>query len=140
VDAWLYRAALHLYPPAFRHEFMDEMVHDFEEARAEARAAGSRDLWRFHLRLVVDLSRSLPLQWFRSGLPLIAALSALVPLSATYLIARALRRFVVVMPAPSADAEAIGLVLLASVTIALIAMTIVLTLWFAHPLVSRRRP
>ena len=94
---------------------------------------------RLYAALAADLARTVPLQWARSGLPLIAVLSAIVPLSAVYVIARVMRQMVVVMPIPEADADVIGVVLIASVTVALVAMTIVLTLWCAHPLVSRRR-
>jgi len=79
------------------------------------------------------------LQWVRSGLPLIAVLSSIVPLAAVYVIARVMRQMVVVMPIPEADADVIGVVLLVSVTIALVAMTIVVTLGFAHPLMTKRR-
>lgn len=147
LDARLLGGALHLYPPAFRREFGREMRLDFDEARAAIdRAVPAADrhahraaCWRLYTTLTADLARTVPLQWARSGLPLIAVLSAIVPLAVVYGIARVMRRMAVVMPVPEADAEVIGVVLIASVTIALVAMTIVLTLWFAHPLVSRRR-
>ena len=143
----VFRAALYLFPPGFRREFGDEMRWDCDEARAaidrDVPALNSRAhrlaRWRLYSTLAADLARTVPLQWARSGLPLIAVLSAIVPFAAVYVIARVMRRMVVVMPVPEADADVIGVVLLVSVTIALVAMTIVFTLWFAHPLMSKRR-
>jgi hypothetical protein len=135
IDAWWYGAALWLYPPAFRREFQDELSSDFEDGRSEALAAGTaRARWRFRAQLLLDLSRSLPVEWIRSGLPLVALLAAVVPMSAVYLLALGVSRVRIVLgPRALADADVIGVVLLASVCVTLIAMTIVLTLWFARP-------
>jgi hypothetical protein len=143
----MFYAALCLFPPAFRREFGDEMRWDFDEARSAIDRvvpplnprAHRLARWRLYSTLAADLARTVPLQWARSGLPLIVVLSAIVPFAAVYAIARVMRQMVVVMPVPEADADVIGVVLLVSITISLVAMTIVFTLWFVHPLLSKRR-
>jgi hypothetical protein len=140
IDAWWYGAALWLYPPAFRREFRDELSSDFEDGRSEALAAGTtRARWRFRAQLLLDLSRSLPVEWIRSGLPLVAVLAALLSMSTFVLLAQAASYVTFEAQSPAQpDADVVDLVLLASVSVAIIAATIVFTLWFAR--VPRWRP
>ena len=141
LDGRLYRAALSLCPAGFRREHGDEMARDFDEARGEAAADGDRALWILRLLMAVDLVRTFGIQWLRSGLPAIGLglASILVTLAlAEGLATLALRaRFAPFqMPANPVDAEILGLLLLAVMSVMLIAMTIVVSLWVNRP---RRR-
>ena len=139
LDGRLYRAALSLCPAAFRREHGDEMVRDFDEARGEAAADGNGALWILRLLMAVDLVRTFGIQWLRSGFPAIGLASILVTLAlAEGLSTLALRaRFAPFqMPANPVDAEVLGLLLLAVMSVMLIAMTIVISLWVSRP---RRR-
>ena len=83
LDSRLYRAALFLYPPAFRREFSSEMILDFNEARDETQQAGDgRGLWAFRADISADLVSTVVLQWMRTGWPVIVLLSMIVPLTA----------------------------------------------------------
>ena len=77
VATHIYQACLLLYPAAFRLEFGDEMISDFDEATADAwqhhRWAGLLALWTL---VGVDFARTVAIQWLRTGLPLLIALSA----------------------------------------------------------------
>jgi hypothetical protein len=139
LDGRLYRAALSLCPAGFRREHGDEMARDFDEARGEAAADGDRALWILRLLMAVDLVRTFAIQWLRSGFPAIGLASILVTLAlAEGLATLALRtRFAPFqMPANPVDAEILGLLLLAVMSVMLIAMTIVISLWVNRP---RRR-
>ena len=103
-------------------------LRDFDEARGEAAADGDRALWILRLLMAVDLVRTVGIQWLRSGFPAIGLASILVTLAlAEGLATLALRaRFAPFqMPANPADAEILGLLLLAVISVMLIAMTIV---------------
>jgi hypothetical protein len=139
LDARLYRAALCLCPPGFRREYADEMVRDFEEAHAEASSGGDRALWRFRLLTSVDLVRTLGVQWSRSGLPVIALMSLIVPLALAEGLATVARRATLDMPSDTANAEIIGVLLLAVTSVFLIAITMALTLWVWRPFRRGRR-
>ena len=139
LDGRLYRAALSLCPAGFRREHGDEMLRDFDEARGEAAADGDRALWILRLLMAVDLVRTFGIQWLRSGFPAIGLASVLLTLAlAEGLATLALRaRFAPFqMPVNPVDAEILGLLLLAVMSVMLIAMTIVISLWVSRP---RRR-
>ena len=139
LDGRLYRAALSLCPAGFRREHGDEMARDFDEARGEALADGDGALWILRILMAVDLVRTFGIQWLRSGFPAIGLASILVTLAlAEGLSTLALRaRFAPFqMPANPVDAEVLGLLLLAVMSVMLIAMTIVISLWVNRP---RRR-
>jgi hypothetical protein len=125
----LYRAALSLCPDGFRREHGDEMARDFDEARGEAAAAGDRELWILRLLMAVDLVRTFGIQWWRSGFPTIALLSILVTLALAEGVATVGRIATVRMPDEAAHGEVVGVLLLAVVTVVLIAMTITISLW-----------
>src|SRR5437016_13923161 len=98
-DTMLYRAALYLYPPAFRREFSPEMVRDFDEARHETGRAGEgRGLWAFRAEMGVDLTCTVVLQWVRTGLPLIVLVSAIAPLIAASALATLWHQVRIVLP------------------------------------------
>ena len=129
LDGRLYRAALCLYPAGFRREHADEMARDFDEARGEAAAAGDRALWILRLLIAVDLVRTFGVQWLRSGFPAIGLASILVSLTLAEGIATVARIARVQMPDEAVDGEVVGVLLLAVVTVVLIAMTITISLW-----------
>lgn len=140
LDIRIYRAAMWLYPPAFRREFSPQMVHDFENARQDPEITGSaHGLWALRARMIVDLARTVVLQWFRSGWPVILGVSMVGPLLAVAALASLWRRAHFVLPTGTPDADVIALVLLAATLVIVIAATIILTLWFAHPLTRRHR-
>lgn len=134
LDASSYRAGLRLCPPAFRREYGDQMLQDFEDACREA--ADGDGMGRFRLQMGLDLIRTLCVQWFRSGWPVIMLLSVLPMLAAGTGLARLVGHANFRIPDNQPDSEAIGLVLIATVTVFLVATTIVLTLWATRP---RRR-
>ena len=138
LDLVLYRAALYLYPPAFRGEFSDEMREHVETARGEAALEGRRALVRFHAETVRDLAITIALQWIRSGWPIIAIFATLLPLGLVSLVVRLASQVPFTLPSGTPDAELLSLVLLAAVCVVLIATTIILTVWFS-PLQARRR-
>jgi hypothetical protein len=134
LDASSYRAGLRLCPPAFRREYGDQMQQDFEDACREAADTGG--MGRLRLQMGLDLIRTLTVQWIRSGWPVIMLLSVLPMLGALAGLARLVDRANFVIPENLPDSEAIGLVLIATITVFLVATTIVLTLWATRP---RRR-
>lgn len=136
LDAQLYRTALSLCPAGFRQEHRDEMARDFDEARGEAAARGDGALWMFWLLMGIDLLRTWSVQWLRTGLPTIVLVSILVPLAIAEGLAAIVRRATIPMPVHVADADLLGVLLLAVTAVVLIAMTITLTLWVSRP--SRR--
>jgi hypothetical protein len=136
----VYEAALQLYPPAFRREFGVEMVRDVREASLESAASrGWRDVATFWLAIAGDMLMTVPLEWCRTGLPLLALVSALPGAAFLGVLARVERRGWLVVPEQVADREILALVLLVTVVLFLILATIMFTLWFARPRRSRRR-
>ena len=138
-DVVVYRAALYLYPPAFRAEFAEEMRAHVENARGEAATDGRRALARFHVETIRDFAFTIARQWLRSGWPLIALVAALVPLAQVFAIVRVVGRLSFELPSEVPDAELMSLVLLAVVSVVLIATTILLTVCFSPHLARRRR-
>jgi len=136
----VYEAALQLYPPAFRREFGVEMVRDVREASLESAASrGWRDVATFWLAIAGDVLMTVPLEWCKTGLPLLALVSALPGAAFLGVLARVERRAWLLVPEQVADREILALVLLVTVVLFLILATILFTLWFAHPRLSRRR-
>ncbi|HET9371494.1 MAG TPA: hypothetical protein VFO19_14640 [Vicinamibacterales bacterium] len=138
-DVLLYRAALFLYPPAFRTEFAEEMREHVDSARSEAATAGRRALLRFHAETIRDFALTIAVQWLRSGWPIIALVAAIVPLALVSAIVGVVSRLSFQLPAERPDAELMSLVLLAVVSVLLIATTILLTVCFSPHLARRRR-
>jgi hypothetical protein len=139
IDVRLYRACLRACPPAFLREYGDEMVRDFAEAREEAAVAGGRALWRLRLLIALDLLRTVGTQWTRNGWPVIGLVSLVAPLTLAAGLAAIAQHAIFVIPPDAVHAEMIGVLLLATVSVFLIAMTIALTLWAARPVRRRRR-
>ena len=136
LDARLYRSALSLCPAGFRREHGDEMAHDFEEARGEAAGQGVGTLCICWLLMAIDLLRTFAVQWLRTGFPAIALVATLVTLAIAEGLAMVARRTTVWVPADLPDADVLGVLFLAVISVVLIAMTITLSLWVSRP--SRR--
>jgi hypothetical protein len=140
LGAKTYRAALQLYPPAFRREFGSEMLHDFHDAsRDAADEGGRRGLTSFWLVIATDLLMTIPLEWCRTGLPLLVLAAAAPAATFLGLLARVHRRPFLVVPERAADREVLTLLVLVTVLLFLILATMMFTLWFARPRLSRRR-
>jgi hypothetical protein len=138
-DGRLYRAALSLCPAGFRRDHGDEMARDFDEARHEAAADGDRALWFLRCLMAIDLVRTLAVQWLRSGVPVIALASTLVPLAIAEALATVARRATVRIPHGLEDEEVVTVLFLAVIVVVLIAMTIIVTHWVAWLTRPRRR-
>ncbi|PYR38788.1 MAG: hypothetical protein DMF90_02130 [Acidobacteria bacterium] len=82
---------------------------------------------------------TVPLEWCKTGLPLLALVSALPGAAFLGVLARVERRAWLLVPEQVADREILALVLLVTVVLFLILATILFTLWFARPRLSRRR-
>jgi uncharacterized membrane protein YidH (DUF202 family) len=87
--------------------------------------------------------RTAGVQWLRTGLPAIALFAACVQLAIALGLAAFARLAVIALPMPEhvthADAEVMGILLIAITSIMLIGMTITLNLWVTR-LNRRRRP
>jgi hypothetical protein len=136
----LYRACLGACPPAFRREYGDEMVRDCGEAWQEAASAGGRALWHLRLQIAVDLVRTVVTQWARTGWPAIGLASLLAPLALAEGLSALARQAAFVIPPEAAHTDIIGVLLVATISVLLVATTIALTLWAARPVPPLRRP
>jgi hypothetical protein len=138
--ARLYYAALFLCPPAFRREFSSEMARDFDEAAEEARLAGRwRDPLAFWTRISADLARTVIVQWFRTGLPVLLLCSMVGAIVAASVAAKVLPREPFAVPAAAADRDVMTLIVLAGAVLLVIAATIVFTFWSSRSLRQRHR-
>lgn len=137
----LYKGLLYLYPAAFRHEFGDEMVCDFDDATGEAWMGGGWP-WVLAFWAIVgaDLLRSAAIQWVRSGWPALVGISAASSLSCCVLIAQQLvPRPALTPPRNRSEDEMMLMMLSAVVVFMLIAVTIVVTAAFWALVVRRTR-
>jgi hypothetical protein len=139
LDRVLYRTALALYPAEFRGDFAGEMLLDFEAARADACASGlASHLWQWRVRMTLDLLRTLGVQWARTGLPLIGLVSVFLPLAITAGLASVAARARFADPPALDHPELVGILVLTVTAVIVIATTIALTVWAAHPRRPRR--
>jgi hypothetical protein len=138
LEGRLYRIALALCPDRFRREYGDEMARDFDEARCEAEAAGG-PVWIVTFVMAVDLVRTVGVQWLRTSVPLIGVASIILTLTLAEGLATVARRAAIRMPAEAARDEVLGVLLLAVISVLLIAMTIVLTQWASRMSLRGRR-
>jgi hypothetical protein len=137
LEGRLYRAALSLLPPAFRREHGAEMARDFDQARQEAASASA--LWLLRACIAIDLVRTLAVQWARTGLPIIAAASLLLTLVLAEALAVVARRASIRMPAGFAHEDELVVLFMAQISVVLIALTILLSLWVGRLTRLRRR-
>jgi hypothetical protein len=139
VSARVYRAAVHLYPPDFRREFIGEMTQDFVEGTQEAWREGySWRVAKFWAHLTADFMRSVPVQWLRGPRLAIALVPAMVTLMGIAMAAQIAPLVQVDMPAVPADRDLLALLLLVTVFLLIVVATIVLTPWLTRSL--RQRP
>jgi hypothetical protein len=128
LESRLYRAALSFFPAAFRRDHGDEMARDFDQARQEA--ANSRSaIWWLRGSMAIDLVRTLSVQWVRTGLPLIAVASIVLSLAIAEGLAAAARATSVRMPDGLEHEDTVVVLFMAEITVVLIAMTILISLW-----------
>jgi hypothetical protein len=133
LDARLYRTGLRLCPGEFRQDHAGEMACDFEDARREAAAAGTKGLWMFRLLFGADLARTLLVQWMRTGLPAIGVVAVLVPLLLANAVATASRFLTTRVRIEQLPSDAVGVILLSSVAVMVIVATIVFNHWVHRP-------
>ena len=76
LDARIYRGSLNLFPAGFRRDFSDDMLRDFEDDRNQAlESRHAVAMWTFRVRMLRDFTRTLGVQWLRTGLPAIGGLA-----------------------------------------------------------------
>ena len=136
--ARLYRAALRLCPPEFRREHGEEMALDFDEARGEASASGSA-VWTLGAAMGVDLGRTIVVQWWRTGLPIIGIVAGCCSLLLAAGVASVARRVTMRIRTDVDTSEMVGLVLLIAVAVMVIVTTIVFNLCLYRPRRRARR-
>jgi hypothetical protein len=137
-EGQLYRAALSLFPGDFRRDHGAEMSRDFDEAREEA-ADSSSAVWLLRCCMAIDLVRTFAVQWVRTGLPVIAIASILLPLVIAEGVATAVRSMRVRIPDGVDHAEMVVVLFMVEISVVLIAMTIFVSLWVGRLMQSRRR-
>ena len=137
LEGRLYRAALSLLPPAFRREHGAEMARDFDQARQEAASASA--FWLLRACIAIDLVRTLAVQWVRTGLPIIAVLSLVVSIAVAEALAAIARRASIRMPAGFEHEDELIVLFMAQISVVLIALTILLSLWVGRLTRPRRR-
>jgi hypothetical protein len=123
LEGRLYRAALSLFPAAFRREHGPEMASDFDQSRQEADSASA--LWMLRACIAIDLVRTLAVQW--ATLALAEALAVVA------------RRASIRLPAGFAHEDELIVLFMAQISVVLIALTILLSLWVGRLTRPRRR-
>jgi hypothetical protein len=137
----IYQACLLLYPATFRVEFGDEMVSDFDEATADAwqerRWEGVLALWAL---VFVDFTRTVAVQWLKTGLPALIALSAIWSMMIATLVAQQFVPRAQILAPPRTPDEEVSMMLVGiGVLIWLIAAIIAVTGWFWMLVIRRKR-
>lgn len=141
VATHIYQACLLLYPATFRLEFGDEMISDFDEATADAwqhrRWAGVLALWTL---VGADFARTVAIQWLRTGLPALIALSAIWSTMMCTLIAQQFVARPTILASPRTPDQEVSMMLVGmGVLIWLIAAIIAVTGWFWMGVIRRKR-
>ena len=130
LDTRIYRGSFSLFPAAFRRDFSEDMLRDFEDDRHEAATSGhAAFIWVFRMRMLRDFTRTLGVQWVRTGWPLIGALAMMLTLMSTTAVASVLSRMDLRLPSGSPDEEVIAVMMLTVVVLLFIVATILLTMW-----------
>ena len=137
----VYKRLLYLYPAAFREEFGDEMICDFDDATGEAWMVGRwPGVLCFWLVVSADFARSVAVQWVRSGWPALVGISATWSLSCCVLIAQQfVPRPEMPQPRTRSEDEMLLMILGAVVVFVVIAVTILVTAAFWALVVRRTR-
>ena len=137
VEGTLYRAALSLFPAAFRREHGAEMARDFDQARQEVDSA--RAFWLLRACIAIDLVRTLAVQWIRTRLPIFAAASLLLSVALAEALAAIARRASIRLPVSIENEDEVIVLFMAQISVVLIALTILLSLWVGRLTRPRRR-
>lgn len=139
LETAIYKAALFLYPPAFRREFSGEMLRDFDDARQEPHVlADRRQLWALRGRMAADLATSIPLQWARSGWPAIVALSLAGPLLSGVAAGTLVRPADFTIPSGTDQDDLLAMLVVVLLMLFIVVATIIFTFWFTHFRLRRR--
>lgn len=138
VESRVYRAALSLCPAGFRRDHGDEMARDFDEARQEA-TGSTAAIWMVRACMSIDLARTFAVQWVRTKVPVIAAVSIVIALAIAEVLAAIARRASVRMPVGIEHEDAVVVLFMAEILVVLIAMTILISLWVGRLTRPRRR-
>jgi hypothetical protein len=134
----VYKVLLGLYPRAFRREFASDMIQDFEEASEEARTNdGWRVLLSFWLFTGADVARSVPVQWLRSGTPIVIVLALVIATSCAAVVGMIDTRVPYIMRSSSPERDELLLLILATTIVVVIAATIIFALMFLRPVLNR---
>jgi hypothetical protein len=130
LDTRIYRRSLNLFPAAFRRDFSKDMLRDFEDDRTEALESGRvTAIWAFRVRMLRDFTRTLGVQWIRTGWPVIGGLAMILTLMFMSALAGVWRQVEIQLPTGSPDQDVIALEMLTVVVLLFIVATIFLTLW-----------
>jgi len=132
-----FACVLFVLPPAFRREFGDEMTCDFSDSLADTPGVRGGATLRLWLLAVADLLRSAPRLWLDTGLPMIAGVSGVLALAVATAAARL--RPTVPIPDLGDDRDVRLLIVLVAVVLVVIANTLIVSLWFLRPLLTRHR-
>jgi hypothetical protein len=109
------------------------MAADFDEARAEPSAGGASASWTLRVVMGVDVGRTIVVQWWRTGLPVIGIVAACCSLLLAAGVASVARRVTMRIRADVDTPEMVGLVLLIAVAVMVIVTTIVFNLCLYRP-------
>jgi hypothetical protein len=141
VATHIYQACLLFYPSAFRLQFGDEMVSDFDEATDDAwQARGWAGVTALWFVIGIDFVGTVALQWVRTGLPAVLVLSVTWSTMMCTLIAQQLvPRAPILAPPRTPDEEMTIMLVGLAVVIVLIAAVILVTAWFWMLVVRRTR-
>jgi small basic protein len=137
-DGRLYRAALSLFPGAFRRDHGAEMARDFDEARDETADSGSA-LWLLRCCMAIDLVRTLAVQWVRTGLPIVAVASIFLSLAVAEALATVVQSVRVRIPDGVEHDDIVVVLFMVEICVVVIAMTIFISLWVGRLMRPRRR-
>lgn len=137
-DGRLYRAALALFPGAFRRDHGAEMARDFDEARDETADSGSA-LWLLRCWMAIDLVRTLAVQWVRTGLPIVAVASIFLSLLIAEALATVVQSVRVRIPDGVEHDDIVVVLFMVEICVVIIAMTIFISLWVGRLMRPRRR-
>lgn len=86
-----------------------------------------------------DLARTIPVQWIRTGLPILLLSSGIGAIAAASVAAHVLPQVPVVIPVPAHDRDLMTLILMTGVVPVVIVATILFTFWFSRPLLRRHQ-
>lgn len=136
----VYRAALLLFPPAFRAAFGDCMQADFSDGLLDAkRATRPGHLTRWLARVAWDLAVAIARQWLRTSVPWLTTMYAITILAFVEGLSAAMLRSRIAEHAAEA-APWTGWSVTTSAVIVLGMSVLIFSLWFIVPNLRRETP